>query len=140
MKKTLALIFSLSIFAACAEKAGVSGHLGERIKGKNLSVQAFYLDPNKSPQEMPSINVTNESDKNFTIAPMTITAWFKQAGKKEKIMNAAAMLGNDPLTPHKTVLLTAGFLKFDVAPSDQLDKLTLSLGDGGNQEVFTINL
>jgi uncharacterized membrane protein len=42
MKKILALLFSISLLAACFEKSGASASIGDRIKGKNLSVQAFY--------------------------------------------------------------------------------------------------
>ena len=136
MKTTLVLLFSLILLNGCADKAGVSGRLGEQIKGKNLTVQAFYMNPGKSPQEMPTVNVANDSDKTITIAPLTVTAWFKQAGMKEKTIKSGEMLGNEQMPPRKTVMLSAGALKFDVAPSDQLDKLRLSLGNG--QEVFTI--
>jgi hypothetical protein len=136
MKSTLVLLFSLILLSGCAEKTGVSGRIGEQLKGKNLTVQAFYMNPGKSPQEMPTVNVTNDSDKTITIAPLTITAWFKQAGMKEKTIKSGEMLGNEQMPARKTVMLSADALKFDVASSDQLDKLRLTVAGG---EVFTIN-
>jgi hypothetical protein len=56
MKRILVLLFSVSLLAACSAKSGASGSIGDRIKGKNLSVQAFYLNPGKS-KERPTINV-----------------------------------------------------------------------------------
>jgi hypothetical protein len=136
MKSTVVLLFSLILLTGCSENAGVGGRLGEQIKGKNLKVQAFYMNPGKSPLEMPTVNVTNDSDKTINIAPLTITAWFKQAGMKEKTIKSGEMIGNEQMPPRKTVMLSAEALKFDVAPSDQLDKLRLSIAGG---EVFTIN-
>ena len=137
MKPIFLLLFSLVLLTGCSGKMGVSGRIGEQLKGKNLTVQAIYMDPGKASQEMPTVNVTNDSDQTITIAPLTVTAWFKQAGMKEKTIKSGEMLGNEQMPPHKTVMLSAGALKFDVAASDQLDKLRLSLGNG--QEVFTIN-
>ena len=137
MKKVLVLLFSVSLLTACSEKGGASGSLGDRIKGKNLSVQAFYMNPGKSPKERPTINVQNDSDKNFAMMPLTVTAWFKQAGKKERTFNSGELAGAGQIEPHKVVMLPGDLFNFDAAPSDQLDKLTLSMG--GGQEVFTIN-
>lgn len=139
MKRIVVLLFSISLLTACAGKSDASGRIGERIKGKNLSVQAFYMNPGKSPQEMPTINVRNDSDQNFVIMPLKLTAWFKQSGKKEKTLESGQLAGNGQISPHKEVML-ADILKFDVAPTDQLDRLSLSLGpEGSSQEVFTIN-
>jgi len=137
MKKVLVLLFSISLLAACFDKNGDSGKVGDRIKGKNLSVQAFYMNPGKSPKERPSVNVQNDSDKNFTIMPLTVTAWFKQAGKKERTFNSGELAGTGQLEPQKVAMLPGDLFNFNVPPSDHLDKLTLSIG--GGQEVFTIN-
>ena len=138
MKKILLLLFSISLLAACAANQGVSGRVGDQIKGKNLTVQAFYMNPGKTPKEMPSVNVRNESDQNFAIMPVRITAWFKQAGKKEKTFNAGELAGSGQVAPHKEIMLPSEIFKFEVAASDQLDKLTLAFGPDG-AEVFTIN-
>jgi hypothetical protein len=135
MKKMLVLLVSISLLAACSG-GGASGLIGDRIKGKNLSVQAFYMDPGKSPKERPTVNVRNESDQNLTILPLTITAWFKQAGKKERTFKSGELAGNALISPQKEMMLPADLFNFDVAPSDQLDKLRLSMADG--HEVFTI--
>jgi hypothetical protein len=137
MKKIAVLLFSISLLAACSEKSGAGGSVGERIKGKNLSVQAFYLNPGKSPKERPGVNVRNDSDKNFATLPLTVTAWFKQAGKKERTFNSGELAGADQIPPQKEMMLPGDLFNFDVAPSDQLDKLTLSIG--GGQEIFTLN-
>jgi hypothetical protein len=137
MKRIAVLLFSISLLAACSEKGGASGSIGDRIKGKNLSVQAFYINPGKSPKERPSVNVRNDSDKNFATLPLTVTAWFKQAGKKERTFKSGDLAGNDQISPQKEIMLPGDLFNFDVAPSDQLDKLTLSIG--GGQEVFNIN-
>jgi len=137
MKKIVVLIFSISLLAACFDKNGDVGSIGDRIRGKNLSIQAFYMNPGKSPKERPSVNVRNESDKNFVIMPMTVTAWFKQAGKKERTFTPGELAGSDQISPQKEIMLPGDLFNFDVAPSDQLDKLTLSIA--GGQEVFTIN-
>jgi hypothetical protein len=137
MKKVAVLLFSISLLTACSGKSGASGSIGDRIKGKNLSIQAFYMSPGKSPKERPTINVQNDSDKNFAMMPLTVTAWFKQAGKKERTFNSGELAGAGQIEPQKVVMLPGDLFNFDVAPSDQLDKLTLSIG--GGQEVFTIN-
>jgi hypothetical protein len=77
------------------------------------------------------------SDKNVALMPLTVTAWFKQAGKKERTFNSGELAGAGQIAPQKEAMLPGDLFKFDVAPSDQLDKLTLSIG--GGQEVFTIN-
>src|SRR3954469_9165156 len=128
MKKISLLLFSISLLAACAANHGVSGRVGDQIKGKNLSVQAFYMDPGKTPREMPSVNVRNESDQNFALMPVKITAWFKQGGKKEKTFNAGQLAGNGQVAPHKEIMLPAEIFKFEVPASDQLDRLTLAFG------------
>jgi hypothetical protein len=133
MKKILVLLFSISLLAACSGQGGASGKIGDRIKGKNLSIQAFYLNPN----ERPSVNVQNDGDKSFTIMPLTATAWFKQAGKKERTFNSGELAGAGQIEPHKVAMLPGDLFNFDVPPADHLDKLTLSIG--GGQEVFTIN-
>lgn len=140
MKKILVLLFSISLLCACAEKSGVSGKIGDQIKGRNLSVQAFYMSPAKSPQEIPTVNVRNDSEQNFPIMPMKVTAWFKESGKTEKTVNSGELAGNGQISPHKEVMLPSDIFKFEVTSWDQLDRLRLSLGpDGSSQEVFTIN-
>jgi hypothetical protein len=134
MKRILVLLFSISLLAACSEKSGASGSIGDRIKGKSLSIQAFYMNPN----ERPTVNVQNDGDKTFTMMPLTVTAWFKQAGKKERTFNSGELAGTGQIEPKKAAMLPGDLFNFDVAPADHLDKLTLSLG--GGQEVFTINL
>jgi len=135
--KILLLLFSISLLAGCAEKSGVHGRIGDRLKGKDISVQAFYLNPGKSPQERPTVNVRNDSQKDYLIFPMTVTAWFKQAGKKERTFAAGDLAGNAQISPQKEVMLPGDLFNFDVAPGDELDKLRLSMANG--QEVFTIN-
>ncbi len=140
MKKILLLLCSISLLASCAANNGVSGKVGDQIKGKKLSVQAFYMNPDKTPKEIPTINVRNETDQNFAIMPIKITAWFKAAGKKEKTLNAGTLAASGQIPPHKEIMLASEIFKFDVAASDQLNKLTLAFGpDGSGQEVFTIN-
>src|SRR4051812_7559727 len=107
MKRILVLLFSISLLTACSQKSGASGRMGEQIKGKNLLVQAFYMNSGRSPQEMPTINVRNDSGQNFAIMPVGITVWFKQAGKKEKALNAGELAGNGQISPHKEVMLPA---------------------------------
>jgi hypothetical protein len=137
MKRIVVLLFSVSLLAACSEKSGATGSIGDRIKGKSLSVQASYMNPGKSPKERPTVNIRNDSEKNFTIMPLTITAWFKQAGKQERTFNPGQLTGNGQISAQKELMLPADLFNFDVAPSDQLDKLRLSMAEG--QEVFTIN-
>ena len=138
MKKIAGLLFLISLLTACFDKNGDSGSIGNWIKGKNLSVQAFYLNPGKSPKERPSVSVRNDSDKNFAVMPLTVTARFKQAGKKERTFKPGELAGNDQISPQKEIMLPGDLFNFDVTASDQLDKLTLSIA--GGQEVFTINL
>ena len=137
MKRIVVLLFSISLLTACFDRNGDVGSIGDRIKGKNLSVQGFYLNPGKSPKERPSVNVRNDSDKNFMIMPLKVTAWFKQAGKKERTFQPGDLAGNDQISPQKEIMLPGDLFNFDVAPSDPLDKLTLSIA--GGQEVFTIH-
>ncbi len=139
MKTISLLIFSISLLAGCtAQSSGVSGSMNTWIKGKSLSVQAFYMNPGKS--TMPTVSLRNDSDKAFSITPVTVTAWFKQAGEKQKTLNSGNMSGNGRISPQQEIMLTDELLKFDVAPSDQLDKLRLSVGEAGStQEIFTIN-
>jgi len=135
--RILVLLFSIIVLVGCAENSGVHGRIGARLKGKDISVQAFYLNPGKSPQERPTVNVRNDSQKDYMIFPMTVTAWFKQAGKKERTFAAGDLAGNAQISPQKEVMLPGDLFNFDVAPGDELDKLRLSMANG--QEVFTIN-
>ena len=137
MKRLLFLLFSISLLASCSPKSSVSGSIGDRLKGKNLSVQAFYMNPGKSPKERPTVNVRNDSDNNFTILPMTVTGWFRQAGKRQRTFVFGDLAGNGQIASQKEVMLPGDLFNFDVTPADQLDKLTLSLADG--HEVFTIS-
>jgi hypothetical protein len=95
------------------------------------------MNPGKSPKETPSINVRNDSDKEVVIMPMTVTAWFKQAGDKKRDFNLGGLAGNGRIAPQKKVMLPGDLFNFDVAPTDRLDKLVLSMANG--QEVFTTN-
>lgn len=138
MKKALVLLFSISLFSACYEKSGITGRIGEHIKGKNLSVQAFYMNPGKSPKEMPTVNLRNDSDLSFTMTPMEISVWFRRAGRRDKNFKSGELAGNGQIAPHGDVVLPAELFKFEVAPTDQLDRVRLSIGGGANLEVFTI--
>ena len=138
MKKILVLLFSISLFTACFEKSGVTGRIGEQIKGTNLSVQAFYMNRGKSPKEMPTVNLRNDSDQSFAIMPVEISVWFSHSGRMDKTLNSGELAGNGQIEPHKEVILPSDVFKFDVTPADQLDKVRLSIGRGGNVEVFTI--
>jgi len=137
MKKISLLLFSISLLAACgAGNTGVNGSMNTWIKGKGVSVQAFYMNPGKS--TMPTVSLRNDGADSISIVPITVTAWFKQGGQKQKTLNAANMSGNGRISPHQEIMLADELLKFDVAPSDQLDKLRLLVGDNG-QEIFTIS-
>lgn len=77
---TLLLIGLLLSLLACSEESGATGAAGEWIKGKSLSVNVGMIG---SMERTPFVSLRNDSDREVSITPMKIVAWYSKAGKKE---------------------------------------------------------
>src|SRR5215510_11062206 len=104
MKRASGLLCGLLAFAVACSAGGVSGSMSTWVKGKSFSLQAID-SKGLSPGPMWTLTLRNDTEHELQVAPVKVTAWFKQAGQKEATVNPGQMSGTGLLKPRQEVML-----------------------------------
>jgi len=133
---TTALVLTFCLHG-CASETRVSGSPDQWVRAKKLSVMVSFTQ-NK-------ITIRNDSGAATSFLPMKIRGWYKTAGAKEITLNHAE---KGVLNPNDSMSFSIPpFLQMDappqvqlpIEPSDELQRVEVELGQGGNKESVTIN-
>lgn len=127
------LIATILLSFGCAQKPTASGPPGQWIKGKKLAINVSFGDVSVGGQKF---QVRNDSDQNAIIAPFTIIAWFKEAGKKENTLSKENFKREIMPPGNYATLPIIGFV--NASPGDELYKLQLEFGSGSDKEIFLV--
>lgn len=90
----------------------------------------------KASEPLPVVSLRNETDKEMNIMPLKMTVWLKQKGQQERTFKTGELSVNK-VQPHKEMMLPLDAFKFEIAPTDQVEKLRLSVGS--DADTFTIS-
>ncbi|MFQ5569054.1 MAG: hypothetical protein ACE5G0_05230 [Rhodothermales bacterium] len=81
-KKWLQILLAFSVLGTLGcSTGGPTGAFDEWVSdtGVSLRVKVKMVEG----RELPAIDIDNQSDEGFPVAPLTCTAWYKESGKHE---------------------------------------------------------